>query len=128
MARACYCVRGGPVIPRVALRLDPATEVARSSGAGSNGRRPSPPLDEVGEPRASDVEVEVGEGQRAPIVASEVAIGGQALKIELDRGRREVAGSAVGAERANHCVKAMAPRVTTIRTRNQVNIAIRRIR
>ena len=114
--------------PDVVLGHDPVAEdaSARARAATVAGLRSA--LDEVGQPGATDVQVEVGQGQVVLVGAGERAVGVQALEVELDRPLRQDLRATGGDEARHDRVEAVAARVRARSTRRQVNMKIRRIR
>jgi hypothetical protein len=73
----------------VVLRHDPVTEHAERACPGGDGGRLATALDEVGQPGPADVQVDIGQREVAIVGTGEVAIGVQALEVELDRPLRQ---------------------------------------
>lgn len=112
----------------VVLGHDPVAEHAERPGPGRHGGRLATAFDEVGQPGAADVEVDIGQGEFVIVGTGEGAIGVRPVEEELDRPLRQDLGATGGGQGGDDRVEAVAPRVPAASTRSQVNIAIRRIR
>lgn len=85
-------------------------------------------FDEVSQPSAADVQVDVGLGQFALVDVGEGAVRVERLEVKPDRPLRQNLGAAGGDECCDDRIEPVPARVPAARTRNQVNMAIRRIR